>query len=113
MDSAARRYLKEGRYSITETDILGEGSFGKVYRGYDHQNNKWIAAKQIFLEKMISEDFGDEFKKIILSEISIMRKFSKNMEEKPCEFIVRHEDCFRTEKAIFIIMEICEDGTLE
>jgi hypothetical protein len=31
-----RKYLKEGKYSFGEEDVLGEGSFGKVYRGYNH-----------------------------------------------------------------------------
>ena len=112
MKAEERRYLKEGKYSISQSDILGEGSFGKVYRGYDHTNNKWVAVKQIPLDKLANE-FGEELKKIILSEISIMKKFNKKMLEKPCDFLIQQEDCFRSEKYIFIVMEICEHGTLE
>lgn len=42
-----------------------------------------------------------------------MRKFSRKMKESPCDFLVCQEDCFRTDKAIFIVMEICPHGTLE
>lgn len=57
MQSEERRYLKEGRYSISESDILGQGSFGRVYRGYEHVGSKWMALKEISLDK-ISSEFG-------------------------------------------------------
>ena len=33
-----RKYLKDGQYSIDEEDLLGKGTFGKVFKGYDHHN---------------------------------------------------------------------------
>ena len=45
-----RKYLKEGQYSYTEEELLGKGSFGKVFRGYDHTNSRWVAIKAIHLE---------------------------------------------------------------
>jgi len=47
-----RKYLKEGQYSIDESDMLGKGSFGKVYRGYDHLDSKWVAIKSVDLESL-------------------------------------------------------------
>ena len=44
-----RKYLKQNQYSFDENDILGKGSFGKVYRAYDHINNMWVAIKSIDL----------------------------------------------------------------
>lgn len=41
-----------------------------------------------------------------------MRKFTKNMQEKPCPYLVKHEDCFRTDLYIYIIMELCTAGNL-
>lgn len=52
-------------------------------------------------------------KTILLSEISVMRRFNKKMQLDPCPFLVRQEDVFRTDKHIFIVMEICTGGTLE
>lgn len=52
-------------------------------------------------------------KNILLSEISVMRKFNKKMMINPCPFLVRQEDVFRTDKHIYIVMEVCEGGTLE
>ena len=41
-----------------------------------------------------------------------MRKFTKQMQEKPCPFLVKHFDCFRTDTNVYIVMELCEGGTL-
>lgn len=45
-----RKYLKEGQYSFEEANALGKGSFGKVFKGYDHSNSLWVAIKSINLE---------------------------------------------------------------
>ena len=58
-----RKYLKEGRYSISEEDILGKGAFGKVFKGYDHTNSVWVAIKSIHLEML--EFYGPEMKTIV------------------------------------------------
>lgn len=41
-----------------------------------------------------------------------MRKFTKQMTEKPCDYLVKHYDCFRTNTNIYIVMELCQGGTL-
>jgi serine/threonine protein kinase len=42
-----------------------------------------------------------------------MRKFSQKMKNNPCPSLVTLEDCFRTDRDIYIAMELCEGGTLE
>ena len=112
-----RKYLKDNQYSYDQNDILGKGSFGKVYRAYDHTNNLWVAIKSVDLNYL--EIYGDEmktiickFNKYIVNEISIMRKFTKQMIDKPCPYLVKHYDCFRTDTNIYIVMELCQGGTL-
>lgn len=34
------------------------------------------------------------------------------MIEKPCPYLVKHFDCFRTDTNVFIVMELCQGGTL-
>jgi serine/threonine protein kinase len=58
-----RKYLKEGQYSFDESEVLGKGSFGKVYRAYDHVDSKWVAIKSIDLDTL--EKYGEEMKTII------------------------------------------------
>lgn len=41
-----------------------------------------------------------------------MRKFTNRMLEKPCPYLVKHYDCFRTDTHVYIVMELCEGGTL-
>ncbi len=41
-----------------------------------------------------------------------MRKFTTKMAEKPCPYLVRHYDCFRTDTHVYIVMELCQKGTL-
>lgn len=58
-----RKYLKEGQYSLDENDVLGKGSFGKVFRAYDHTNAMWVAIKSIDLNCL--EIYGEDMKNII------------------------------------------------
>lgn len=41
-----------------------------------------------------------------------MRKFTKKMVEKECPYLVKHYDCFRTDTNVYIVMELCQGGTL-
>ena len=34
------------------------------------------------------------------------------MESKPCPYLVKHFDCFRTDTNVYLIMELCQGGTL-
>ena len=40
-----------------------------------------------------------------------MRKFTVCMLKKLCPYLVKHYDCFRTNKNVYIVMELC--GTLK
>jgi serine/threonine protein kinase len=47
------------------------------------------------------------------NEITVMRKFTKKMIEKECPYLVKHYDCFRTDTNVYIVMELCQRGTLQ
>ena len=51
-------------------------------------------------------------KAVILNEINVMKKFTKKMTENPCQYLVKQYDCFRSDKFIYIVMELCHNGTL-
>jgi len=44
-----------GKYSFNPEDLLGQGSFGKVFRGKNTENNKSVAIKMID-KKIIMKD---------------------------------------------------------
>lgn len=60
------KYLKAGQYSIDEKDFLGRGTFGRVYRAYDHASHEWKAMKAIDLKML--ENYGDQMQTIICNQ---------------------------------------------
>ena len=36
-------------FSYTKCELIGEGAFGKVYKGFDEENNRFIAIKELDL----------------------------------------------------------------
>lgn len=78
---------------INTKDKLGEGGFGKVYKGYNSANGEFVAIKQISL-KGKREDKIEEVK----NEINLL----KSLEH---EHIVRYIGHKEQGKYLYIIME--------
>ena len=55
--------LKDGEYTYSENDFLGEGSFAKVFKGRIEKNNRVIAVRLLSL-KLIKQ-YGNKIKQII------------------------------------------------
>ena len=82
--------------------ILGEGSFGKVYKGYsENMPSEILAIKQIPREMIETKEFNES----VENEINVMKKLEH-------ENIVKLKGARFTEKNIYIITEFCPDGTL-
>merc|ERR1719174_3132656 len=47
-EEAERRF--ESQYEIHEKQVLGEGTYGKVYKAKSHRTNDWVAMKQMKLD---------------------------------------------------------------
>ncbi len=84
-------------------DLLGAGAFAKVYRGTDLTNKEPIAIKQIDRRQYLVDAY---LLKALNQEIEIVRHFRHPN-------IVRLTDIVETERHIYIVTELCEDGDLQ
>lgn len=89
-------------YSLQE--VLGQGVYGKVYRGINIKTKDEVAIKVIRAEK-----FKDvpKLEECTVNEISALSK----MEDNP--HIVRYIDMLKTVNNFYFVYEYCNGGTLE
>ncbi|OHT16382.1 AGC family protein kinase [Tritrichomonas foetus] len=87
----------------TFIDRLGHGSFGKVWKAKRNSDGKTLAIKEINYSSL-----GIKERKMFVNEVNILRKLHN-------PYIVRYYDHYinRSEKKIFLIMELCAGGDLQ
>jgi serine/threonine protein kinase len=81
-------------------DYLAEGSFGKVYKGYQKETNRLVAVKIISKLKMEETDL-----EVQINEIEIL----KSIEHK---HVVRLFDHFEDPNNIYLVLEYLEGTSL-
>jgi serine/threonine protein kinase len=99
--------LQGGEYHYKESDRLGGGSFGQVYKGIKVSTGEVIAVKVIPLT--LVEKYGDKILKAINNEIKTMQSFLKDRNP----YIVEIFDNFETSNNIYILTEYCDSGDLQ
>jgi serine/threonine protein kinase len=89
-------------------NLIGEGSFGKVYQGFDEELGCIIAIKEIELNFTFTNLKNDYIEKKISSfeqEINILSRLNhKN--------IIRYLGTNRTDKNFHIFLDICIGGSI-
>lgn len=87
------------KHYILTKELIGSGSFAKVYKGINTKNDKIVAIKEICTLNM-----KDKVLERLNYEITVMSKLNhKN--------IVKFYDYEERDGYIYIIMEYCENGT--
>ncbi|CAD8127227.1 unnamed protein product [Paramecium sonneborni] len=99
MEQSVRRL---GDYQFDTKYLLGEGAFGKVYRGSKLTTNQEVAIKKID-SSMINKD--QYLVDALNFEIQIMKQLDHPN-------IVKFIDKFNTDRSIYIVTEYCADGDL-
>lgn len=86
-------------------EILGSGSYGKVYEGIDSINLKRVAVKKLKLQALRKVKGGEEMKK---NEISILKLLKQ---ENVLSLIEIFE--IKEKKSMYIVLEFCGAGSLQ
>ncbi|XP_058779617.1 uncharacterized protein LOC131653481 isoform X3 [Vicia villosa] len=84
---------------FTSLELIGQGSFGDVYKGFDRELNKEVAIKVIDLEE--SEDDIDDIQK----EVSVLSQCR-------CPYITEYYGSFLNQTKLWIIMEYMAGGSV-
>ena len=92
-----------GEYFILESESLGKGAYGKVYKGF-HENDLStpLAIKQINLQ-MIPESNLEDFKLKVKQEI-------KSLQLLEHQNILKLFGVKMTKNNLYLVTELCPDG---
>ena len=93
----------EGKYK-KEKEVIGEGSFGKIYKGINKITKEIVAIKTI--DKRKSKELPRNYLPMMIE------KEIKYMKQCECENTVKFYNYYEEEKYYIIVMELC-DCTLE
>ena len=97
LENFTQKIDPNSRYSVRE--LLGEGSYGVVYRG------KSITSNSEYAIKILRCEFDDQNLESVAEEISIL----KNLKSP---YIVSFHESFIFNDEMWIIMECCGGGSL-
>ena len=92
-------FLKGGKY--LKGNLIGEGSFGKVFKGKDLETDEIVAIKQIEKIKNSLEDMQYYF----LNEVSLLKKISEKI-----KYSSKYKDHFETKDYYYIIQNFYDDN---
>ncbi|KAF6756014.1 hypothetical protein DFP72DRAFT_895915 [Ephemerocybe angulata] len=81
-------------------DSLGKGAFGQVYRAMNFETGETVAIKEIQLSNIPQAELPE-----IMSEIDLL----KNLNHAN---IVQYKGFVKTREFLYIILELCENGSL-
>ena len=96
METASKDILRQKHYQIYRDIRLGRGTFGKVYKGYDENNKRRVAVKEI-------DNASMEFAQREVEILSHLREHDN---------VVRIFDSFIYTNSVWVVMQFCDGRTL-
>ncbi|CAD8106591.1 unnamed protein product [Paramecium sonneborni] len=97
------REKKVDRFIFKMSDMVGQGSYGQVFKGLDEKTKELVAIKMLS-KQVINED--DYLREGLMNEIKIMRDLQGNN-------VVKLIDVLETSNNYYIIQEFCNGGDLQ
>lgn len=99
-------YLKGSKndYRLNGRRFLGKGAFSTVHSGLNINTNEKVAIKKIAISKMSDYEID-----VIDRELKIVNTLIDS--DNPHDNIVKYYDVIRNKTNVYIIMELCSDGT--
>jgi len=94
-EEAERRF--EGQYEILEKQVLGEGTYGKVYKARSTRTNEWVAMKQM---KLDAQEEG--VPSTAIREIALLKELSH-------QNVVKLLDVFCKPNKLVLVFEFLEN----
>lgn len=98
--------LKNGEYQYKESDYLGGGTFGQVYKGFKTSTGNIIAVKVVPIQTV--KKYGEKLLKAIDNEIKTLQIILRY--KNP--YIIEIYDSFETSNNIYILTEYCDGGII-
>jgi len=94
-EEAERRF--ESQYEIHEKQVLGEGTYGKVYKARSHRTSEWVAMKQM---KLDAQEEG--VPSTAIREIALLKELSH-------QNVVKLLDVFCKPNKLVLVFEFLEN----
>lgn len=109
-DKFFNQALDEEKNIITRYEkgnLLGEGSFGKVYEGFDKDQGNIFAIKEIDLKKINIKDKNISNK---INSFELEIQILKNLSHKN---IIKYFGTRKNEETFHIFLELCVGGSIQ
>mmetsp|Transcript_40612 Transcript_40612/g.36050 ORF Transcript_40612/g.36050 Transcript_40612/m.36050 type:complete len:98 (+) Transcript_40612:49-342(+) len=90
--------VKIGRFIYSENDIIGKGSFGKVYKGKNMDNGNTVGIKVVGMQSDTKQQ--SLMLRMIKNEVEALKKVKH-------ENIIEFLDCILLNNNVYIITEFC------
>nr|XP_055062014.1 uncharacterized protein LOC129444989 [Misgurnus anguillicaudatus] len=97
----------ESKYQLLETDVLGKGSFGRVFKGIRQTDGKLVAIKQIMKHKRDRYIQIPGYPQPLLTEIALMLKLREGYR---CPYIIELYDWYETREMFTLVMEYPQES---